>query len=116
MNERAAATIFASPPAEIFTVPARIPSRVAGLVHHPGFHVSRNVGGGASVGVLVAVAFDSTVLAALIAGGFTLVNTILTVWLTGLKRPPRDELAERRRRRRGRRRDRREQDSTDVDS
>lgn len=117
MNERV--VILATPPAaDLLAAPARIPGRLASAIHHPGFHASRIAAGAGSVGT-IALMIDSTVLAALIAGGFTLVNTLLTVWLTGLKRPPRDELAERRRNRRRRRQrnDRADDDTNDdVDS
>lgn len=85
------------------------------LIHTTGFHVSK-IGAGATV-VAVLAMMDSAIVAALIAGGFTLVNTILTVWLTGLKRERRPPPArQRRRRRRGREPDPIDEDTTTDDS
>lgn len=80
------------------------------LIHTTGFHVSKIGAGATIVGVLAMV--DSVIIAAVIAGAFTLVNTVLTVWLTGLKRESRPP----RRRSRRRRREQESEDAIDDDS
>jgi ABC-type nitrate/sulfonate/bicarbonate transport system permease component len=102
-------TLVARPP--ILATPPKV--RHA-LLHTTGFHVSKISTGTIIVGVLAMV--DSAIIAALIAGAFTLVNTILTVWLTGLKRERRPPRARRQRRRQRPEQDTIEQDALDDDS
>lgn len=52
-----------------------------------GWHVGKIGTGAATVGVVAMI--DGAITAALIAGVFTLVNTCLTVWLTGQQRSKR---------------------------
>ena len=60
-----------------------------------------------AVAVFIAASEGGAVVAALIAGGFTLVNSLLTIWLTSgrarLRERRRDELERRERERRRRR-------------